>query len=410
MNRIGAIIARYDTAIWIRVIGTILTTLAGFMLRPFLVFYLYDKLNGSVLMSMVILGLQSVSSILMNLWGGGLTDRYGRKPLMLLALLTQMLSMIGFIFAVSVWEFAIFAILNGLGWALFFPAANAQVADVVPEEKRAEVFALLHTALNVGAAAGPLMGLLIFSQNTQVIFSVSAITFFIYTLLVWWKVPETLPHESRDKVTAVKPPKLSIREHKHIYLMMLFALPVGMLYAQVEATFPLHLKTHFDNYKSVFAWLMTINGTIVIMLQMWIAKKTENMPVYKVVIASYCLFACVAIGYGYAPVFALLVLSEVVFTLGEMMNGPHMQKAVSLLAPADMRGRYFSVFSLSWQIPRAIGPLLGGLVFNAWGGEVLFLLLAALLVAGGLAQNRLLRVHSRQTQPVPSVPSAVAET
>lgn len=409
MEQMRNLIARYDTAIWVRVIGTVLTTVAGFMLRPFLALYLYDKLGGSIVMPMIVLGLQPISGILMNLWGGSLSDRFGRKPLMMAALMIEMSSMIGFVYSDSVVEFAVWTIMNGLGMSAFFPAANAQVADVVPEERRAEVFALLHTALNIGAAAGPLLGLAVFTQNPSLVFAISAAAFFLYALLVWWKVPETLPAEARDNVVRNQAPKLRIREHTNLFWMTLFALPVGMLYTQVETIFPLFLKEKFENYLSVFAWLMTINGTSVILLQMWIAKQTENLATHRVILASYLLFAVVGVGYAFSPFFAILVLVEIVFTIGEMMNGPNIQKAVSLMAPAEMRGRYFSIFSLSWQVSRGIGPLLGGLVLEHYSGEALFAGLGVLLLFSGLAQQRLIRkVQSSQAGiAVRSVSAAV---
>lgn len=411
MNRIGALITRYDTAIWVRVIGTVLTTVSGFMLRPFLALYLYDKLGGSILLPMIVLGLQPISGILMNLWGGSLADRFGRKPLMVIALLTQTISMVGFVFADTVQEFALWTILNGVGMATFFPAANAQVADVVPEEKRAEVFALLHTALNVGAAAGPLLGLAIFTQDPSLVFAISSVGFLVYAVIVWWKVPETLPDQVRNNVIQKKAPKLRMREHPNLFWLTLFALPVGMLYTQVESTFPLFLKENFENYMSMFAWLMTINGTTVILLQMWIAKRTEHLATHKVILAAYILFAGVGIGYGFSPFFAIFVMVEIIFTIGEMMNGPHIQKAVSLMAPPEMRGRYFSIFSLSWQVSRAIGPYLGGLVLQEYGGRALFGGLSVLLVVAGLAQYRLIRkVQSKQLGLYPQTSPVAAES
>lgn len=111
----------------------------------------------------------------------------------------------------------------------------------------------------------------------------------------------------------------------------------------------------------------------------------------------------------YPSFFAILVLVEIVFTIGEMMNGPNIQKAVSLMAPAEMRGRYFSIFSLSWQVSRGIGPLLGGLVLEHYSGEALFAGLGVLLLFSGLAQQRLIRkVQSSQAGiAVRSVSAAV---
>lgn len=128
-------LGRYDAAIWIRVLGTILTAVTGFMLRPFLVLYLYDKLGNSVLLPMLVVGLQPLVGMVMSVWGGQLTDRYGRKPLMLISLLIQTMSMAGFMVAQTIWQFAIFAVLNGVGMSLFFPSLveNLIISDTIPE-------------------------------------------------------------------------------------------------------------------------------------------------------------------------------------------------------------------------------------------------------------------------------------
>jgi len=156
--RLSILYHRYDRAIWIRVIGTILTTLTGFAIRPFLALYLYNK-TGNLFDIGIILGLAPLMGVLANIWGGGLADKYGRKPLMVWSLLFQGVSMLGYIFAVSPLHFALVSVLNGVASSFYFPAANAQIADIVPIGQRSEVFALMHTALNVGAALGPLLGL-----------------------------------------------------------------------------------------------------------------------------------------------------------------------------------------------------------------------------------------------------------
>lgn len=390
---------RYDTALWVRAWGTALTSLTGFMLRPFLVLYLYEKMSGSILLPMVIVGLQPLTGMLVSLWGGGLSDRFGRKPVMLVAQMIQTVSMAGYIFADSVWAFACITIMNGLGNALFSPAANAQISDVVPEEKRAEAFALLHTALNVGAAAGPLIGLVMFTQNPQLVFGMSAATMLIYAVILWWKVPETYKqHGEQQQNQKQQAPTILARQHAPLFWMTLLAIPVGLLYAQVETVFPLHLKGRFADYQTMFAWLMMINGTAVILLQMWIAKRTEHMSSRKVLLVAYLCLTVVALGYGFAPTFALLVLVELLFTVGEMLFGPHMQKMIAAIAPLEMRGRYFSVYGLNWQISRGLGPIMGGAVFAQWGGTATFGLVAFLLICAGLFQYRMIHRVQRKKE------------
>jgi MFS family permease len=405
------IVDRYDTAIWIRVIGTILTTFAGFMLRPFLAFYLYDKMDGNLLVAALVVGLQPLTSIISSLFSGGLADRYGRKPMMVSALVIEAVSMAGYIWADSLYAFALLTVLNGIGASLFWPAASAQVTDVVPEERRSEVFALLHTALNLGAAAGPLIGVTLYKINPGIVFGICSATLLIYCLLIVWKVPETLPKELHRKTGTTETgekrpePKLRLSEHTTLLWMTLAAIPVSLLYSQVEIILPQHFKTKFTDFLTVFATLITINGILVVCCQMLIAKFAERFPAHKVILTAYLFFACVGFGYGWAPSFFLLIAVETIFTIGEMLYGPQIQKAVSVLAPAEYRGRYFSVFGANWGITGTIGPSLGAFAFTHIGGAYWFSVIGTVLLVAGLFQFRLVKKAMNRSHEATS-PSA----
>lgn len=409
------IIDRYDTAIWVRVIGTILTTFASFMLRPFLAFYLYDKMDGNLIVAAMVTSLQPLTSMFASIYSGGLADRYGRKPMMVLALVIESVSMAGYIWAESLYEFAFLTILNGIGASLFWPAASAQVTDVVPEERRSEVFALLHTALNLGAAAGPLIGVTLYKINPGIVFGICSAALMLYCLLIVWKVPETLPKEMRRSAKGTADasqkaePKLRLSEHKHLLWMTLAAVPISLLYSQVEMILPQHLKTKFDDFLTVFATLITINGILVVLCQMLIAKYAERFPAHKVILTAYLFLACVGVGYGWAPSFLLLIVVETIFTIGEMLYGPQIQKAVSILAPAEYRGRYFSIFGANWGITGTVGPSLGAFAFTSIGGSYWFTLIGAVLLVAGWFQYRLVKsaMHRAQEQTTSASEAAV---
>ncbi|TVX98047.1 MFS transporter [Cohnella terricola] len=404
MNKIMNMFGRYDSGIWIRVLGSALTTITGFMIRPFLVLYLFDRMEGSIILPMIIVGLQPLCGLIVNWFGGGWSDRYGRKPLILSALLLQMLCMVGYVFADEVWHYAVISIVNGIGFALYMPAANAQITDVVPEEQRAEVFALMHTAFNVGAAVGPVLGLVMFGWNPSAVFLISAVSFIVYGLLVWFKLPESAPFKTGVAAAGLprkqEKTRFSWASHKLLLMITLLSLPVGLLYAQVESTFPLHLQTNFENFRTVLASILTFNGIIVIALQIWIARRTEEMPSHTVIGGSYILFAIVSIGYGYSSIVIALFVTEFIFTIGEMIYGPHIQKVVSLMAPADQRGFYFSVYGTSQMLSRGLGPILGGLLLNWGGGEALFTVLAVLMLVAGHFMYRAIRKSVTHTEQV----------
>ncbi|MGZ0049838.1 MDR family MFS transporter [Brevibacillus gelatini] len=399
MLSLQPLIARYDTTIWIRVIGTILTTFAGFMIRPFLAFYLYDRMDGNLILAAMVTSLQPLTSIISGYFAGSLSDRYGRKPLMIAALAIEAISMGGYIWAESLFTFAALTILNGIGASLFWPAASAQITDVVPEDKRSEVFALLHTALNLGAAAGPLIGVAIYKMNPAIAFGLCSCMLFVYALLILWKVPETLPDHIREQshrtAKTDQAPKMKLSEHRTLIWMTLAAVPVSLLYSQVEIILPQHLRTQYTDFLSVFATLMTINGALVVCCQIAIAKFAERFPAHRVILTAYLFLACVGFGYGWAPSFLLLVLAEALFTIGEMLYGPQIQKAISIMAPEEYRGRYFAIFGANWGITGTIGPSVGAVAFKGIGGALWFSLLGLLLLVGGLFQFRFVKKATR---------------
>jgi len=386
---------RYDRAIWIRVIGTILTTLTSFAIRPFLALYLYNK-TGNLYDIGLILGLAPLMGVLANIWGGGLADKYGRKPLMVWSLLFQGVSMLGYIFAVTPLHFAFVSVINGIASSFYFPAANAQIADIVPTSQLSEVFALMHTALNVGAALGPMLGLFMITINQNLTFLASAMALLVYALLVFALIPETLnakkPLPVQEQVPAVdvtiKPDRISYKEHKFLFKFTLLAMPITLLYAQVESVFPLYLQANFTNYLTIFTSLVTMNGILVVLIAVWLAKKTEKLHTPSVLLVGYLLFACVAAGYGlgtWTKVIPLLFAAEVIFTIGECITFPNQSKLLTMLAPANMRARYFSIFSMNWGISKSLGPILGVTIFAHLGGLVMFMILSCLLLISGVS-------------------------
>ena len=385
---------RYDRAIWIRVIGTILTTLTSFAIRPFLAIYLYNK-TGNLYDIGLILGLAPLMGVLANIWAGGLADKYGRKPLMVWSLLFQGVSMLGYIFAVTPLHFALVSVINGIASSFYFPAANAQIADIVPVGQLSEVFALMHTALNVGAALGPMLGLFMIRINQSLTFLASAITLLMYGLLVLALIPETLhatmPTPEKGYVpkvdVTIKPKRISYKEHKFLFQFTLLTMPITLLYAQVESIFPLYLQANFANYLTIFTSLVTMNGILVVIIAVWLAKKTEKLHTPSVLLVGYILFACVAAGYGlgtWTKVIPLLFAAEVIFTIAECISFPNQSKLLTMLAPTHMRARYFSIFSMNWGISKSLGPILGVVIFAHLGGLVMFTILSCLLLISGM--------------------------
>lgn len=398
----NTLLNRYNTIIWIRLFGELLTSLTNSMIAPFLILYLHQKLGGSVMLPLMIVGLQPFTDIVVTLFAGGITDRIGRKPILLFALFLQMCAMTGFIFADSIWMFASVYIVNGIGRSLYIPAQRAQIADAVSEEHRSEVFALLSTMGYISMSIGPLLGVIMFRYNPIILFILQALALLLYLIVIWLKVPETIPIIRKQVKQAEKEMKKQktfltalFLEYKYVLGLMICTLPISLFYAQVEMVFPLHLKATSADYLSIISGLAATKAIVAVLLQVWLVKKTEKWSMYKIIITSYFCFVIAAIGYGYTKTFFLLLLVQFVFTIGESIGLTHLLKFVSVLAPVNQRGRYFSLFGIHWDISRTTGPALGGLVFENFGGKMLFSISAILLVFGIIAQYHVIRIIHR---------------
>src|ERR1700680_5030107 len=130
---------------------------------------------------------------------GALSDRFGRRPVILLALAGLGFDYVLLTVAPTIWWLVVARIVAGIFGATFTPA-GAYIADVSPPEKRAANFGLIGVAFGLGFIAGPALGGLLGETNLRLPFVVCAgLTFvnFLFGLLV---VPESLRPENRRAI------------------------------------------------------------------------------------------------------------------------------------------------------------------------------------------------------------------
>ncbi|HDX9577891.1 TPA: MFS transporter [Bacillus pseudomycoides] len=379
---------RYSKPIWIRLFGELLTSITGAMLALIFIIYVNKALNGNALFTMLLFGLQPLSEILFTLFGGSITDRYGRKKIILIGLLLQACAMTGFIFAESILLFALFYIMNGLGRSLYIPAQRAQIADVTEKEKQAEVFALIQTVGAVGAIVGPALGYLFYNNNPIILFILEATALFLYSILVWAQLPETAPLLHHDEQnTAPMNWRNFLSQHYSVFGLMIFMLPISFFYAQIETNYRIYAeKELFTNFMFVFTFMATCKGIMEIVLQVGVVKWAEKFSMQKIIVISYVCYTIAAIGYGYSNTLWFLFFTILILTIGESIALNHLLRFVSELAPEHMRGIYFSIYGTHWDISRMLGPAAGALLLQHFSGNFLFNMCAIFLIIGGACQ------------------------
>ncbi|MCC5892095.1 MFS transporter [Exiguobacterium sp.] len=389
---------RLDRNIWIRFLGETITGVMMFMIAPFLVLYYSDKLDSYVQVG-IILATGPIMALIGSVVGGRFADLYGRKPVMMIAIIGDAVALVGFAFADSFWPLLLLNAMLGLTNSLFHPAASAMVADVTEPEQLNEAFGLLRMGHNIGAAFGPLLGSAVLFLDRQYIFFAAAAVFAVYALVLARFIRETLP-ETTEHEPLSNQDVLRVFSQDRVFLVFIFAgVFISMGFAIVESMLPLFLKESlpsFTDRENPFPYLLALNGLMVVLFQFPIASKLGRKPFGNVMLAGATVFGVgmmllavvprllYSLGTPYLMLVSILLAVYAFYTLGEMIMSPVQQTFIAMIAPENMRGAYNGAASIQWLIGGVTAPLFASLFFNRGAGHVALLLVGAASCVSGL--------------------------
>ncbi|MBE5106785.1 MFS transporter [Bacillus thuringiensis] len=381
------LLLRYNKPIIIRLCGELLTRTTESMLALIMIIYVNKMLNGNIMMTMLIFGLQPLSDIVFTLIAGGITDKYGRKKIMLIGLLLQGVAIGSFVFAQSIFIFALLYVINGVGRSLYIPAQRAQIADLTKQKQQAEIFSLLQTMGAIGSVIGPLVGASFYKTHPEYLFIVQSVTLTIYAVVVWTQLPETAPAIITTKQKLEVPsPKQFVRKHYAVFGLMASTLPISFFYAQTETNYRIFAEHVFPNFVFILAFISTCKAILEIILQIFLVKWSERFSMTKIILISYTCYTIAAIGYGYSATISSLFFTLLFLVIGESIALNHLLRFVSEIAPNDKRGLYFSIYGIHWDISRTCGPIIGAVLLSKLNGSMLFYICASFLIVGGIVQ------------------------
>jgi len=385
----------FPRAFWTLVIVTFIDRLGGALLFPFFALYITGKFGVGMTEVGVLFAAFSFSSFLGTLLGGALSDRLGRKGMLIFSLISTSVSSVfmGFVDTLSLF-FAI-ALLVGIFTDAGGPAYEAMVADLLPEEKRAQGYGILRVAFNLSVVIGPAVGGFLATRSYLALFITDAVISLISASVVWRAMPETRPQPSKEQehesvATTFKGYGRVLRDT----LFMLFiaaSILMGLVYMNMSTTLGVFLRDYHGVAESGYGWILSLNAVLVVLFQFPITRRIEGQPPMLMMAAGAALYAIGFAMYGFVNLYALFLLAMVVITIGEMLVAPVSRAVVARFAPEHMRGRYMAISGFSFGIPFAIGPLLAGLVLDSMPPEWLWYLaglVGLLSVAGFLWLHR----------------------
>lgn len=292
---------------------------------------------------------------------GGLSDRYGRRPVLLLSLLGLGIDYIFLAFAPSIFWLFIGRMIAGISGASF-TTASAYIADISEPEKRAQNFGMVGAAFGVGFILGPLIGGVFSQFGTKVPFLIAAGLSLLNALYGYFILPESLPEEHRRSFDWKRANPIgtliNLKRYKKVFglITIVFLLNIAGHAAQSTWTYYTILKFKWNEewvgYSLAFVGL-TIGLVQGGLIRVVIPKIGQVKSIYLGLIlylVGYVLFALATDGW---MMFAFMVP----FALGGLAM-PAIQGVIANQVPANEQGEMQGAITSLISLTAIIGPIL----------------------------------------------------
>ncbi|MEV4200336.1 MDR family MFS transporter [Micromonospora globbae] len=402
------------TRFWYLWTGTLINRLGSFVL-VFLAIYLTQERGFSASQAGLVIGLWGVGGALGTTVGGTLADRWGRRPTLLTAHLGAATMMLALGLARPLWAVALGALLLGAFAEAARPAFGAMMIDVVPEKDRLRAFSLNYWAINLGFACAAILAGFAAQAGYLLLFVVDAITTLVTAVIIFTRVGETRRVTGPVSRGAAAPAGalrtiLSDRIFLGFVTLNLFA---ALLFLQHISMLPIAMGDSGLS-PATYGSVIALNGVLIVVGQLFVPRLIRGRSRSHVLALATLV---TGVGFGltaFAETAWFYGLTVLIWTLGEMLNSPSNATLIAELSPAELRGRYQGVFSLSWQVAGAAAPILGGLVREHAGNTTLWLgcavvgaVMAVAHLISGPARERRAAELRRVAQP--TVPATAVD-
>lgn len=373
----------FPSLFWV-IVGTLfIDGIGATLLFPFFALYITQKFGVGMTQAGVLLGMSSLFGLIGSMVGGALTDKFGRRRLILFGLTFSALSSLLFGFASDVKMLYPLVIIVGLLSRVASPAHDAMLADILPPSKRQEGYGIMRVAFNYAWIFGTALGGLIAARSFLALFVTDAILSVTVALILYRVLPETKPishHESKQAESILKTVagyRIVLRDLGFIGFI-LAGIVALLVYQQQYSSLPVYLRDVHNISSKGYGVMLSITGIEVVIFQFWVSRTIRKYSPFLMMMLAALFFMIGFSLIGFIHGFAFFIVAVMIITIGEMIFFPTSSVLAANFAPEDMRGRYMAVSGLAWAIPATIGPGIAGLILDNYNPNLLW------YIGGGL--------------------------
>ena len=400
-TRLQQIYHEFPRLFWVVVAVRFIDGIGGTLLFPFFALYITQKFGVGMTQAGILLGMSSLFGLVGSMFGGALTDKFGRKQLILFGLIFSAISTLGFGFVNDISILYPLIIVVGLLSSVSHPAHEAMIADILPEDKRQEGFGILRVVANYAWIIGPTIGGFLANINFFYLFVIDSIISCFVAVIIYRTIPETKPEphaheESESFLKTVGGYRFVLRDSAFISFIVANIIML-LVYQQMYSSLSVYLRDNHGINPQGYGFLMSTSAVTVIFFQFWLTRQIKHRPPFLMMAFGTIFYVIGFLLFGFVTTFVLFALNIVIITIGEMIVVPTSQALVAGFAPDAMRGRYMAIAGLSWAIPSTVGPGAAGYILDNYNPNLLWYLGGALCALSVIAYYALhLRLGARQ--------------
>lgn len=363
--RVRATYISFPRQFWLIALGVLISSSGSSMIWPFQLIYVSRQLGVQMSTVASLITLSSATGLMVSFIGGSIADRIGRKPIMFGAQVAHGIAYIMMSFSTSYLGFLIPMTIMSTATPLYSVGSDSMMADMIPPEQRTEGYSILRMINNAGLAIGPAIGGFIVSKSYAVAFNLAAASMIFYGFMLLLFVRETLDKRPGG---AARTERESFGGYNRVlkdrfFVTFVLIISVGMIAPLMMWTLlAVYTKLNYGLPEYLYSWIPITNAVMCVFVQYFVTRFSGRFRPLPAIAVGMLIYALGVGSVAWMNSFQGFVVSMVILTFGELILVPTGTTFVANRAPADLRGRYMSIYWITWGLSRAVAPLIGGIL------------------------------------------------